>query len=630
MKRLLAAFLLSASAPLAHTQGVSLGSVDGKLQGDLATTLASLEKGELLPVSIVLKEQAPTWLMSAARDIPDKAARREFVITTLKEIATETQAAVLTQLGTGQSNQSVGAEVTALWIANVIVANVNEEMALQLAKREDVAWLHHDRPLGEEVLVGAAASPLAGGPIECGTDLMGADEVWDTYGITGGNVVVAVIDTGLCSSHPGIAQRLWTNPGEILGNGIDDDGNGFVDDRNGWNFESNNANIQDSNGHGSHTAGTVAGEGAGGQQVGVAPGARVMVCKFFNSFSGESSVWQGQQYALANGAHVSSASLGWPHNQNPDRATWRMVCENSIAGGLVVVYAAGNEGCSAGIDNVRTPGDVPDVITVGATDCNDALAGFSSCGPVSWTGVAPYNDHPFPPGLIKPTIAAPGVNTISHNLCGGYFPLSGTSMSTPHVAGAIALLLQADPTLDQFGVENLLRTTAVDLGAPGLDNNYGSGRVDIFQAVTAALGSGTFCSPKTNTCGTVPAISTSGNASLGSNSGFSVIGSNARPGQFGILAYTNNGLANPPTPFFGGELCLQTPLNRGPIVTVSGAGGGCTGTLSLDMNAFANGLAGGNPAGYLSVPGTLVTCQWWARDNGNVYLTGGLSYTVTP
>ena len=162
-----------------------------------------------------------------------------------------------------------------------------------------------------------------------------------------------------------------------------------------------------------------------------------------------------------------------------------------------------------------------------------------------------------------------------------------------------------------------------------MDNQFGSGRVDVFQAVTQALNAGNFCAPKTNTCGTVPAISTQGNASTSSNSGFSIIGTNARAGQFGILAYTSNGAANPPVPFFGGSLCVNTPLNRGPVVVAAG-GGACTGTLELDMNAFSNGLAGGNPAAFLSVPGTPVTCQWWARDNGQVYLTGGIEYTVTP
>ena len=258
MNRILATVLLAVASPTLYAQSVQLDAADGKLRGDLAESLAAAE-GKLVPVAIVLKEQAPEWLMDAARDIPDKEARREFVIETLQELAEDTQAGILTQLEAGQAQNTVGPNVTSLWIANAIIAQVDEDTALELASREDVAWLNHDKPRGEEILVSSPAAPALGGPIECGTDLMGSDEVWNTYGITGGDVIVAVIDTGLCPTHPGISDRLWTNTGEILGNGVDDDNNGFIDDRHGWNFESNNENISDLHGHGSHTAGTVAG-----------------------------------------------------------------------------------------------------------------------------------------------------------------------------------------------------------------------------------------------------------------------------------------------------------------------------------------------------------------------------------
>jgi serine protease AprX len=460
---------------------------------------------------------------------------------------------------------------------------------------------------------------------------MGADEVWSTYGIDGTGVVVGVIDTGLCLSHPDIQAQVWTNPCEIPANGVDDDLNGFVDDLHGWNFESNNPNVTDFHGHGSHVSGTVAGDGTQGQQSGMAPGAQIMVLKFWNSFSGEVSVWQSMQYGLANGADILTASLGWHHGFNPDRATWRMVCENTIAGGVIVVYAAHNFYCGNPPDDVATPGDVPDVITVGATNCNDVKADFSSCGPVTWQNVPPYNDWPYPPGLTKPTIAAPGVNTLSHDLCNGYEQLSGTSMATPHVAGALALILQADPALDQFSATTILRATAVDLGIPGEDNEFGSGRVDAFAAVQAALANGNFCAPKTNSCGGVPHIAASGTPSASASSGYVVTGSSARGGdQFGLLAYTDAGLALPPPPFGGGLLCLQAPIQRGPVVLSGGTEGQCDGMYQIDWNAFASGALGGSPAPFLSVPGTEVTCQWWGRDTveHGIYLTEALQYTV--
>jgi hypothetical protein len=214
-----------------------------------------------------------------------------------------------------------------------------------------------------------------------------------------------------------------------------------------------------------------------------------MVVRVGVSFSDEVDVWSAMQYAAANGADAISMSLGWPHGQNPDRPTWRTNCENTIDAGTAMVIAAGNEGQGAEPDNVRTPGDVPRVITVGATDCSDIAAGFSSRGPVTWQGIAPWNDWPYPPGLVKPDVSAPGVDTLSHDVCSGYSYKSGTSMATPHVAGAVALIVAANPGLEHDDIKALLEETSVDLGEPGKDNTYGTGRVDAYAAVTNAANS---------------------------------------------------------------------------------------------------------------------------------------------
>jgi len=127
---------------------------------------------------------------------------------------------------------------------------------------------------------------------------------------------------------------------------------------------------------------------------------------------------------------------------------------------------------------------VPDVITVGATDQNDNIASFSSIGPITWQNVPPYNDWPYPPGKIKPSVSAPGVSTKSTSYdCVGYLHMDGTSMATPHVAGAAALMIQANPNLDHFGVKTALMESSIDLGAPGMDNTFGAGRVDAYEAV---------------------------------------------------------------------------------------------------------------------------------------------------
>src|SRR5262249_43021436 len=108
----------------------------------------------------------------------------------------------------------------------------------------------------------------------------------------------------------------------------------------------------------------------------------------------------------------------------------------------------------------------------------------SSRGPVTWQNVPPYNDYPYPPGLTKPDVAAPGVNTTSDNFCSGYTVMSGTSMATPHVAGTVALMVGANPSLTHDQIKQTLEDKAVDLGAPGKDNVYGSGRIDAYEAVS--------------------------------------------------------------------------------------------------------------------------------------------------
>lgn len=612
----------------------SAQEVNEKLEGSLGQVISTTARSEMLPVTIVMADQVDKAELDAAAILP-KADRRAQVVTLLKETANASQASLLEYLD-GQIEQGQASGIRPLWIHNVIGVKATPEVILEIADRGDVSYVHHDAPRGKEVLVSTPAptpAPAATNNPTCGLNLIKAPDVWNTLGITGSGVVVGVIDTGLCLTHPDIANQLWVNPCEIAGNGIDDDGNGFVDDMHGWSFEGNTPDVTDVWGHGSHVAGTVAGDGAAGNSTGVAPDSRVMVLKFINDVStGQQSVWDCMQYGVDNGADILTASLGWSHQWGPDRATWRAVCENSIAAGVIVLYAAGNEGGSAqSVDDVRTPGDVPDVITIGAVDCSDIGAGFSSRGPVSWEFVPPYNDHPFPPGLVKPDVCAEGVATVSLNFCNGYVTYAGTSMATPHVAGAVALMLQADPSLDQFGVKSILESTAVDLGKSGKDNRYGSGRIDALLAVNSVLNNGAFCPPKLNSCGTFPVIEAFGQPSATSGSGYVIQASNAPGQQIGLLVYGDQGQSI--TPVLGGYLCVAQFNRAVPVVDGVGSSGSCNGVLSIDMNSFAAGALGGNPQSFLSIPGTTIHTQFWARDPMNSFgalLTAGHSYTVCP
>ena len=488
-----------------------------KLDVELLRVLEEAGSDELIPVFAVLTDQlsGARLLAKAPADL-DPKARRRAMIRALKDHAKQTQGPVLEMVNEA-ARDGRDRRIRPLWIGNIVAADLTKNEILRLSALdavERIRWSPKvDISLGPKVCPAeppvdplAALMPSTWAPdnsdvtIECGVEVMRAPEVWNDLGNTGEGAVIAVIDSGVCWSHPDIENQIWVNPGEDLDgdgvvmdaddmNGIDDDGNGYVDDLIGYDIDNDDNDPNDDNSHGSHVAGTVAGDGTGGFQSGMAPDAKIMVIRVGLQFSDEPDVWEAMQYAADNGADSISMSLGWPHNQNPDRATWRQNCENTIDLGTAMVIAAGNEGSGNEPDNVRTPGDVPRVITVGATDCNDNIASFSSRGPVTWQDVPEYGDHPYPPGLIKPDVSAPGVSTQSHNLCSGYSTKSGTSMATPHVAGTVALMKSSNPGLTHDDLKFILEDSSIDLGDPGKDNVFGTGRVDAYEAVLLSASS---------------------------------------------------------------------------------------------------------------------------------------------
>jgi len=461
-----------------------LAKADGVVEGEV---------GEVGEYVVVMRDQVDRAVIEHAARIDDRSLRRDVVVDLLKDHAALSQTGVLDALRDGGGVE----RVRSMWIANLVAVRMTEEMANRIGARGDVVDVFRmDRSdrIGSPIPVVDDDDVLfapADGQIDCGVDLMRAPGVWDELGETGGDVVVAVIDTGCCVTHPDLVNQIWMNPGEIPGNHIDDDDNGFIDDVYGWNFEEFSADITDFTGHGTHVSGTIAGDGTNGVTTGMAPDVKIMTLKFYNSVYGEVSVWDSIQYATDNGADVINGSIGWSHYMYPQRSIWRLVCENAMAAGLVVVFSGGAEGCFNPPDDIVTPGDVPDVVTAGTLDCDDQIMYFSSCGPVTWEDVDPFNDWPYPPGKMKPTSAVPGVNTISCSNDGeGYVYMSGSAMATAHFSGAAALVVGANPVLDPAEVKDILMETAVDLGDPGMDNTYGAGRVDAFEAVLAAFAFG--------------------------------------------------------------------------------------------------------------------------------------------
>lgn len=505
----------------------------------------------------------------------------------LKDLATALaapeQAAALAMLQ-DYAEQGLADQIVSLWLTNVVGVNTTADVILELAALEEVAYVHYDPPREGYLL-----STTAGGTPTCDQDRINSPWAWEHMNATGQGIVVAVIDTGTCYNHPDLVNNIWVNPGEDLGgdgivwdaadmNGIDDDGNGFTDDLIGWAFDFNTSTPNDPMDfdiHGTHTSGTVVGDGTSGTQTGTAPGAKVMPVRNSTQISQEIEVWQCMQYAVLMDADIISMSLGWFHSWNPDRSVWRTNCNNTQAAGTMMVIAAGNEGGWTTFDNVRTPGDVPNVTTVGATDCNDAAASFTSIGPTEWSNVTGYNDFPYPPGLIKPDVSAPGVSTRSTLNCNGYTNLSGTSMSTPHVAGAAAILrsLRPDFTIDQ--VKQALMDTSVDLGTPGMDNTFGAGRINVSAMVAtyAPLRSDAF----------------ELSVAAGANVNLTIEATVARAGQdYWVLASASGN--TPGTPTGGGPIL---PLNMDGVFSrsVADANGPIFQNTNGILDASGNGSA---------------------------------------
>jgi subtilisin family serine protease len=255
-----------------------------------------------------------------------------------------------------------------------------------------------------------------------------APEAWDIMHDTA--VTIGVIDTGVSYTHEDLSANVWTNPGEVAGNNLDDDGNGFIDDIHGWDFANNDNDPLDDNGHGTHVSGTIAGIGNNGVGVsGVAWSAKVAALKFLDSTgSGNTAnAVKAVQYANQMGFAITSNSWG---GGGFSQALYDAIATGNTAG-TIFVAAAGN----SNLDNDAYPNypsnyNLPNIVAVAATDHRDTRASFSNYG------------------ATTVDIAAPGVGIYSTvptgncDLCdaSGYASLSGTSMATPHVAGALALL----------------------------------------------------------------------------------------------------------------------------------------------------------------------------------------------
>ncbi|GAA1739301.1 hypothetical protein GCM10009809_38430 [Isoptericola hypogeus] len=460
---------------------------DAKVEASVARALTAEKESTFY---VVMDDQAD---LSAAERRKSHTAKAEATVEALQDTATTTQEPVRALLDA----EGVGYEP--FWIANVLRVTTDDPAVVeQLTARDDVAEI-----VGEQhyELQDSEASPAAlASAVESATEADGtadetgttaddavtpewgvadikADQVWSTYDDRGEGIVIANIDSGVQYDHPALVDSYRGN----LGDGTFDHDYNFYDPTGTC-----GDTPCDNNGHGTHTMGTM----VGADGIGVAPGATWIAAKGCEARScSDASL-------LAAGQWILAPTDANGQNPRPDLAP--NVVNNSWGGGQTSFYgetvaawnaagifdafAAGNDGDGRTCSTATSPGAQQAVYAVGAYDAAGKIASFSGYGPSALDGSA------------TPSLSAPGVNVRSTYPGSTYTALNGTSMATPHVAGAVALLWAQAPSLigNIEGTRTLLDDTARDVedvrcGGDADDNNvWGEGKLDVLAAVDAA------------------------------------------------------------------------------------------------------------------------------------------------
>ena len=431
--------------------------------------VAAIEAGQEATFFVVLDNDVNLSGASRLRGKERKAAAYQ----TLRAEAARKQSSLTRYL----DQTKIGYE--SYWIANAVKVTGGRKLVERLAARPDVAALRQEQRYAiDTVAMGPVTTTETADP-DWGVKDIGADQVWSQYADRGEGVVVANIDSGVQFNHPALAGNYRGS----LGDGT------YHHDYNWYDASGecpDSGTPCDNNGHGTHTMGTIA--GAGG--IGVAPGAKWVAVKGCEAnYCTDTSLLKAGQWILAptdqNG-----------QNPRPDLApdivnnSWgggnttfyQDMIEAWNAAGIFEAFAAGNAGNGTTCSTTEAPGAQAPAYGVGAYDANGAIAYFSGFGPS------------LVDGSMKPNIAAPGVNVRSAWPGGGYRAISGTSMATPHVAGAVALLWSAAPSLvgDIDATRAVLNDSARDVddthcgGTADANNVWGEGKLDAFAAVDRA------------------------------------------------------------------------------------------------------------------------------------------------
>ena len=456
--------LVAAGSPAQATPAKATAKAD-KIQPELTTQLQA-------------KPEADFWIhfaakadLGQARAVKDWTKRGTAVAAALKKTASASQAGVVAQLN------SSGTKYKTFWATNAIkVYGGSSATAQALAARPEVAGLYptvkYELP---KVIEGSAEKTV--NALEWGIANINADDVWSQYGVKGEGITVANIDTGVQFDHPALVASYRGNNGD-----------GTFDHNYNW-FDAAEACDGapcDNDEHGTHTMGTMAGSD-GANQIGVAPGVKWIAangCCPSDEALINSGQWMLEPTDLDGenpdaGKRPNIINNSWGTTAPSNEPFMEDVTNAWIASGIFGMWSNGNSGPNC--QTSGSPGSLVSNFSAGGYDVNNNVGSFSSRG-------AGQN------GEIKPNISAPGVNVRSSVPGSGYASFSGTSMASPHTAGAVALLWSAAPTLvgEVEETRALLEGSAIDkadaqCGGTADDNNvYGEGRLDALALLNGA------------------------------------------------------------------------------------------------------------------------------------------------
>ncbi|MEJ3749078.1 S8 family serine peptidase [Actinomycetes bacterium KLBMP 9797] len=425
---------------------------------------------------VVLRAQAD---LSGATRLRDRVVKATHVRRALMAHAEGSQAGLRRWLA------ERGAETESFWITNALRVTGDAALVEELATRSDVSHLLADRRfalprVAEETARSAEAASVAA--VQWNVSRVGADRVWNQFGVRGEGIVVAGIDSGVQYDHPALVNSYRGRRA-----------NGTFDHNYNWytpvSFYCPTAAPCDQYEHGTHTMGTVVGRDAdGAHHTGVAPGVKWIAaagCPF--RYCSPQTLLSAGQWALAptdlNGQNprpdLAPDVINNSWGENGFNALWQPMVTSWVNAGIFPVFSNGNSGPACGTPG--SPGYYSQSYSVGSLDSNDLVSDFSSRGPGE-------------NGDVKPDVTAPGRDVLSTLPGGQYGHRSGTSMAAPHVTGSVALLWSAAPALDGdiAATKAALDDAAIDVndvtcgGSADNNNVYGEGRLDAYAAVSAA------------------------------------------------------------------------------------------------------------------------------------------------